>query len=82
MTAVPRFYNNLFAKMQINLKNQSKFKQNLFNKTIYLGTKNLHGHKLNAGEKILNVLLEKLVRKKLKIILEAGLKLLFLVVAH
>ena len=66
MTAVPRFYNNLFAKMQINLKNQSKFKQNLFNKTIYLGTKNLHGHKLNAGEKILNVLLEKLVRKKVK----------------
>ena len=66
MTAVPRFYNNLFAKMQINLKNQSKFKQNLFNKTIYLGTKNLHGHKLSAGEKILNVLLEKLVRKKVK----------------
>ena len=66
MTAVPRFYNNLFAKMQINLKNQSKFKQNLFNKTIYLGTKNLHGHQLNVGEKILNVLLEKLVRKKVK----------------
>ena len=66
MTAVPRFYNNLFAKMQINLKNQSKFKQNLFNKTIYLGTKNLHGHKLSIGEKILNVLLEKLVRKKVK----------------
>ena len=66
MTAVPRFYNNLFAKMQINLKTQSKFKQNLFSKTIYLGTKNLHGHKLSFSEKILNVLLEKLVRKKVK----------------
>ncbi len=66
MTAVPRFYNNLFAKMQINLKNQSTFKQNLFNKTIYLGTKYLHGHKFSVGEKILNVLLEKLVRKKVK----------------
>ena len=66
MTAVPRFYNNLFAKMQINLKTQSKFKQNLFSKTIYLGTKNLHGHKLSFNEKILNVLLEKLVRKKVK----------------
>ena len=41
MTAVPRFYNNLHAKMKINLKNQSNFKQNLFNKTIQLGTKNL-----------------------------------------
>ena len=66
MTAVPRFYNNLFAKMQINLKNQSTFKQNLFNKTIYLGTKYLQGHKFSVGEKILNVLLEKLVRKKVK----------------
>ena len=66
MTAVPRFYNNLFAKMQINLKNQSTFKKNLFNKTIYLGTKYLHGHKFSVGEKILNVLLEKLVRKKVK----------------
>jgi long-chain acyl-CoA synthetase len=37
MTAVPRFYNNLFAKMQINLKNQSQFKQNLFNSAISLG---------------------------------------------
>ena len=36
MTAVPRFYNNLFAKMQINLKNQSQFKQNLFNSAISL----------------------------------------------
>ena len=66
MTAVPRFYNNLFAKMQINLKNQSKFKQSLFNKTIFLGTQKLHGHKLGISEKILNILLNKLVRKKVK----------------
>ena len=66
MTAVPRFYNNLFAKMQINLKNQSKFKQSLFNKTIFLGTQKLHGHKLGISEKILNILLDKLVRKKVK----------------
>ena len=66
MTAVPRFYNNLFAKMQINLKNQSKFKQSLFNKTIFLGTQKLHGHKLGIKERILNILLDKLVRKKVK----------------
>jgi len=42
MTAVPRFYNNLFAKMQINLKTQSQFKQNLFNQAILLGTKKLY----------------------------------------
>ena len=66
MTAVPRFYNNLFAKMQINLKNQSQFKQNLFNSAISLGTKKLHQQKLSFNEKILNFLLDKLVRKKVK----------------
>ena len=66
MTAVPRFYNNLFAKMQINLKNQSQFKQNLFNSAISLGTKKLHQQKLSLKEKILDFLLDKFVRKKVK----------------
>ena len=64
MTAVPRFYNNLFAKMQINLKNQPQFKQNLFNQAILLGTKKLHQQKLSITEKIFDFLLDKLVRKK------------------
>ena len=64
MTAVPRFYNNLFAKMQINLKTQSQFKQNLFNQAIILGTKKLHQQKLSITEKIFDFLLDKLVRKK------------------
>src|SRR5210317_796669 len=66
MTAVPRFYNNLFAKMQINIKTQPQFKQNLFNQAISLGTKKLHQQKLSFNEKILNFLLDKLVRKKVK----------------
>ena len=64
MTAVPRFYNNLFSKMQINLKNQSQFKQNLFNQAILLGTKKLHQQQLSISEKIFDFLLDKLVRKK------------------
>ena len=64
MTAVPRFYNNLFAKMQINLKNQSQFTQNLFNQAILLGTKKLHQQKLSITEKIFDFLMDKLVRKK------------------
>src|SRR6056300_1101469 len=64
MTAVPRFYNNLFAKMQINFKTQSQFKQNLFNQAILLGTKKLHQQKLSITEKIFDFLMDKLVRKK------------------
>jgi len=66
MTAVPRFYNNLYAKMQINLKNQSSFKQKLFNRTISLGVKKLNNKKLNILEIINNFILDKLVRKKVK----------------
>ncbi len=66
MTAVPRFYNNLHAKMKINLKNQSKLKQNLFNKTIQLGTKKFKNIKLSFSENITNLILDKLVRKKVK----------------
>ena len=66
MTAVPRFYNNLHAKMKINLKNQSNFKQNLFNKTIKLGTKKFKNIKLSFSENIINLILDKLVRKKVK----------------
>ena len=66
MTAVTRFYNNLHAKMKINLKNQSNFKQNLFNKTIQLGTKKFKNIKLSFSENIINLILDKLVRKKVK----------------
>ena len=66
MTAVPRFYNNLYAKMKINLKNQSNLKQNLFNKTIQLGTKKFKNIKLSFSENIINLILDKLVRKKVK----------------
>ena len=66
MTAVPRFYNNLHAKMKINLKNQSKLKQKLFNKTIQLGTKKFKNIKLSFSENIINLILDKLVRKKVK----------------
>ena len=66
MTAVPRFYNNLHAKMKINLKNQSNLKQNLFNKTIQLGTKKFKNIKLSFSENTFNLILDKLVRKKVK----------------
>ena len=66
MTAVPRFYNNLHAKMQINLKNQSSFKQKLFKKTVSLGKKKLNNENFNFIESIVNFILDKLVRKKVK----------------
>jgi len=66
MTAVPRFYQNLFSKISLNFSKQKGLKKRLIESTIYLGTKNLDGKKLNFKEKIVNFLCEILVRKKIK----------------
>ena len=51
-------------------KKASNFKRKLFFKTIELGKKEFTGIKLTIIEKILNSILNNLVRKKLLIILE------------
>ncbi len=66
MTAVPRFYQNLYTKININFEKQSGIKKYLIFKTLFLGKKVLKKEKLNFIEKILNFLCEKLVRKKIR----------------
>ena len=67
MTAVPRFYQNLYNKISLNFSKQKGLKKKLINNTIFLGTKILNREKLDLKEKIINFLCEKLVRKKIKI---------------
>ena len=66
MTAVPRFYQNLFNKISFNFSKQKGLKKKLINKTILLGVKTLNKEKLNINEKIVNYLCEILVRRKIK----------------
>ena len=66
MTAVPRFYQNLFTKINMNFEKQSGFKRKLINQTLSLGKKILKKEELKFGEKITNFLCEKLVRKKIR----------------
>ncbi len=65
MTAVPRFYQNLFNKINSNIKKQSGFKKYLINKTIFLGKKILRKKKLKYSEKLINFFCDILVRKKI-----------------
>ena len=66
MTAVPRFYQNLYSKISLNFSKQKGFKKKLIESTIYLGIKNLNKEKLNFGEKFTNFFCERLVRRKVK----------------
>jgi len=66
MTAVPRFYQNLYNKININLKKQTGFKAKLIEETLRLGKKKLLNQKMTFSEKLLNLIVEILVRKKIK----------------
>ena len=66
MTAVPRFYQNLYNKINNNFKKQKGFKKYLINKTIDLGIKSLKKQNLKIHEKLLNFICQILVRKKIQ----------------
>ena len=66
MTAVPRFYQNLYQKINGNFKKQIGFKKKIINATISLGNKKLNKDKLNFLQYLTNQICEILVRKKIK----------------
>ena len=66
MTAVPRFYQNLYNKINANMKKAKGFKAKLIKATIDLGKKKLLKQKMNFSEKLMNSIVNVLVRKKVK----------------
>ena len=66
MTAVPRFYQNLYNKININMKKATGLKAQLIKLTINLGKKKLLKEKMSIFEKFLNRIVNFLVRKKIK----------------
>jgi long-chain acyl-CoA synthetase len=66
MTAVPRFYQNLYNKINMSMKKATGLKSKLIKATINLGKKKLLQQKMNLLEKLLNSVLNILVRKKIK----------------
>ena len=66
MTAVPRFYQNLFTKINMNFEKQKGIKKKIINMTLDLGKKILKKEKINFREKIINFFCNILVRKKIQ----------------
>ena len=66
MTAVPRFYQNLYQKINVTFNKATGFKKVLVKEAIKLGKKKLFKNKLNIIENFINFICEKLVRKKIK----------------
>ena len=66
MTAVPRFYQNLYQKINASFSKATGFKKILVEKMLKLGLKKIKKEPLNLIEKIQDRILEKIVRKKIK----------------
>jgi len=66
MTAVPRFYQNLYQKTNASFDKVVGLKKILVRQTVNLGKKKLNKEKFSLREKLINFICEKLVRKKIK----------------
>jgi long-chain acyl-CoA synthetase len=66
MTAVPRFYQNLYQKISSTFKKATGVKKLLVNSTTRIGKKYFLKEKLSIYEKFMNYICNKLVRKKIK----------------
>ena len=66
MTAVPRFYQNLYQKINSNFDKIKGLKKYIIVKMLELGKKKLSKEKLSLIENLQNFICEKLVRKKIK----------------
>ncbi len=66
MTAVPRFYQNLFQKINASFNKATGLKKKLILKMLELGTKKTNKQSLTILEKLIDIILEKIVRKKIK----------------
>ncbi len=66
MTAVPRFYQNLYQKINTTFNQTKGMKKLLVEKTVNLGKKKLFKNKFSFSENFINFICEKIVRKKIK----------------
>ena len=66
MTAVPRFYQNLYQKINASFNKATGIKKILVQKMLNLGNKKIKKEPLSFLEKIQDRLLDKIVRKKIK----------------
>ena len=74
MTAVPRFYQNLYQKISSSFDRAHGIKKFLIKSTLKLGKKKLLKEKMSIFEKFLNFFCENLVRKKIRLQFGGSLK--------
>ncbi len=66
MTAVPRLYETMHQRIRRGIEREKGLKRRLFEKAVTIGRKRLAGESPGLGERLLDPVLEKLVRDKVR----------------
>lgn len=66
MTAVPRLYETMHQRIRLGIQRERGLKRRLFERAVAIGRKRLEQEPLSFGERMLDPVLEKLVRDKVR----------------
>src|SRR5436305_5336177 len=66
MTAVPRLYETLHQRIRLGIQRERGIKRRLFEQAVMIGRKNLLGERLTRTERLLDPVLDRLVREKVR----------------
>ena len=66
MTAVPRLYETMHQRIQRGILREHGLKRKLFERAVMIGRKRLAGEGLSLGDRVLDPLLDRLVRDKVR----------------
>jgi long-chain acyl-CoA synthetase len=66
MTAVPRLYETMHQRIRLGIERERGLKRGLFERAVAIGKKRLAGETLSFGERLIDPVLDKLVRDKVR----------------
>jgi len=66
MTAVPRLYETMHQRIRLGIERERGLKRTLFERAVRVGKKRLEGRPLSLAERLLDPVIEKLVRDKVR----------------
>ena len=66
MTAVPRLYETLHQRIRLGVERKGGFSQKMFDQAVAIGRKRLLAERTNLGDRLIDPLLDRLVRAKVR----------------
>jgi long-chain acyl-CoA synthetase len=66
MTAVPRLYETMHQRISLGIAREGRWKRFLFEQAVALGRKRIRGTRMSVAERLVDLMLEKLVRDKVR----------------